>query len=119
MKRSHANVTSSVVHEVSFESLSPSSEAYCVTSEQQESDKLWFADSGATEHMTDKKKWFHSFQPIDNMTWSISVADDRKLYVRGIGDIIVQAKVNDTISSLKLKNVLYIPKLRRNLISTS
>ena len=71
VKRSHANVTSSVVYEVSSESSSPSSEAYCVTSEQQESDELWFADSGATKHMTDKRKWFHSFQPIDNMTWSV------------------------------------------------
>ena len=47
------------------------------------------------------------------------MADDHKLYVRGIGDIIVQAKVNNTIRSLKLKDVLYVPKLRRNLISTS
>jgi len=118
-KHRQANISASTIHEVLSDSSSLSSEAFCVASEQQNCVDEWFADSGATEHMTDKREWFQSFQSIDNLTWSVSVADDHKLYVRGVGDIIVQAKVNDTITLLKLKNVLYVPKLRRNLISTS
>ena len=118
-KRSQANISASTIHADSSDSSSPSSEAFCTTSGQQDFVDEWFADSGATEHMTDNRQWFQSFQSIDNLTWSVSVADDHKLYIRGVGDIIVQAKVNDTITPLKLKNVLYVPKLRRNLISMS
>ena len=46
------------------------------------------------------------------------MADNNVLYVPGIGDIPVQATINGVVTSFRLKNVLYVPQLRRNLIST-
>jgi hypothetical protein len=68
--------------------------------------------------MTDKLRWFTNFQAIEDQSWSVTIADNHLLYVRGIGDISVNTLVNGEVSTIKLKNVLYVPKLRRNLIST-
>ena len=68
--------------------------------------------------MTDKLQWFTNFQSIDDHCWTVTVADNNVLYVRGIGDIHVQATINGLVTSFRLKNVLYVPQLRRNLIST-
>ena len=47
------------------------------------------------------------------------MADDFILWVRGVGDVTLKATVNGSVSSVRLKDVLYVPMLRRNLISTS
>ena len=119
-KRSHAHITASVPAQDSSVSYSlASSEAYCVQLDTtHEDDAAWFADSGATEHMTDKLRWFTNFQAIDDHSWSVTIANNHLLYVRGIGDIYINTLVNGEVSTIKLKNVLYVPKLRRNLIST-
>ena len=36
----------------------------------------WFADSGASEHMTDKIEWFSSFQSIPEGVHTVQIADD-------------------------------------------
>ena len=122
-KHSHANVTASSVslHSDSFEYVS--SEAYCANSGTQDSsseaDFSWIVDSGATEHMSDKRQWFTNFHPVHDKCWSVSIADNHLLYVRGIGDITVHATINGVDKPFKLQNVLYVPSLQRNLISIS
>ena len=49
--------------------------------------QAWFVDSGATEHMTEQREWFSTFKSIPPGTWSIAVANDRDLWIKGIGDI--------------------------------
>ena len=77
----------------------------------------WFADSGATEHMTDHRDWFSTFTPISKGTWSVAVADDRNIWVQGKGDIEITRTVNGQEKHGTLQKVLYIPELRRNLFS--
>ena len=48
----------------------------------------------------------------------MTIANNHILYIRGIGDIHVQATINGIVTSFKLKKNLYIHQLRRNLIST-
>lgn len=43
--------------------------------------QAWFADSGATKHMTEHRDWFSTFSNIPLGTWSVTVADDRDLWV--------------------------------------
>ena len=120
-KKSQAHITASSIHsDTGTNCSSASSEAHCVntSSEVSAEDLLWFADFGATEHMTDKIQWFTHFQPVDDECWTVTVADNNILYVRGLGDIPVQATINGVVTSFRLKNVLYVPHLRRNLIST-
>ena len=77
----------------------------------------WYADSGATEHMIEHRDWFTNFKEIPSGTWSVAVADDRDLWVRGIGDINITRLVNGVQKKGVLQKVLYIPDLRRNLFS--
>lgn len=75
----------------------------------------WFADSGATEHMTDHRDWFSTFTPIPKGHWSVVVADDQNIWVQGKGDIEITRTVNGKEKHGILRKVLYIPELRRNL----
>ena len=79
--------------------------------------QAWFADSSATEHMTEHRDWFSTFRPIATGTWSVTVADDRDLWVQGVGDINITRLVDGVQKKGVLQKVLFIPDLRRNLFS--
>ena len=68
--------------------------------------------------MTGKLCWFINLQAVDDECWSVTIPDNHLLYVHGIGDIYVNALVNGAVSTIKLKNVFYVPKLCEILIST-
>ena len=92
-QRSHAHLTASQINgDSNSDSSDASSEAYCVTTSAL-SDSFWYADSGATESMTDKRHWFHTFKDIPDQQWSVTIADGHKVWVRGIGNIIVYSFV--------------------------
>lgn len=69
--------------------------------------------------MTDMRHWFSISQDVNDKCWTISVANDHMMYVRGIRDIDVNSMVNMVVPTLRLKDVLYVSKLKRNLVSTS
>lgn len=76
------------------------------------SDK-WYVDSGATKHMTSRKDWFEELKPLD-CDVKVTVADGTKISVDGVGEIAI----NNTISNVnKITDVMYVPKLKSNLIS--
>lgn len=54
----------------------------------------WFADSGATEHMTEHREWFTTFNVVPIGQWSVAVADDRDLWVLGTGNIDILLMIN-------------------------
>ena len=68
--------------------------------------------------MTDKWQWFTNFQTVHDHCWSVTIADNHRLYVRGVGDVPIHTTVNGVVKPLRLQNVLYVPHLRRNLTST-
>jgi hypothetical protein len=78
---------------------------------------IWFADSGASEHMSDKKEWFRDFTPIPEGVHAVQIADDTKLWVRGRGNIVINRLVNGQNHKGTITNVLYVPQLKRNLFS--
>ena len=80
------------------------------------SDK-WYADSAATEHMTNRRDWFTNFKSIDDGVWPVLVADNKKVWVKGQGDIKIIRHVNGRKLPGILRNVIYIPELARNLLS--
>lgn len=67
--------------------------------------------------MTEHRNWFTTFKPIPSGTWSVTVADDRNLWVQGVGDIHITRIVDGINKKGVLRKVLYIPELRRNLFS--
>lgn len=54
----------------------------------------WYADSGATHHMTDQRSFFSSFKEIDCETWKVNGIGGAQLNALGIGTIPVHSYVH-------------------------
>jgi len=79
----------------------------------QEAKDKWVIDSGCTYHMTSRMDWFSEFN--ENETTMILLGDDHTVKLKESGSV----KVNTRSGSIRvLKNVRFVPNLRRNLIST-
>lgn len=72
----------------------------------------WIIDSGATEHMCNNRTYFSDF--FDSPK-NIKLANGDTISSSGYGTI--SCSVNDL--ALTLKNVLYVPSLKSNLLSIS
>nr|XP_004510483.1 uncharacterized protein LOC101513653 [Cicer arietinum] len=72
----------------------------------------WYLDSGCSTHMTGRKDWFVK---INQATRSrVKFADDTTLAADGVGDVLIMRR--DGGHSL-IKDVLYIPGIKCNLLS--
>ena len=69
-------------------------------------------DSGCTNHMTEEKDMFTSFQPSHNQSGNIVFGDNGKGEVLGLGKIAIS---NDN----SISNILLMNSLRYNLLSVS
>jgi hypothetical protein len=74
----------------------------------------WFLDSAVSVYMTGTKDWLSNFDS-SRAGLKITVANNEKLCSTGSGD--VQVKVNDKINCIS--NVLHVPNLSTNLLSSS
>ena len=79
----------------------------------------WFADSGASQHMTDQRQFFdeREFSPIDHGVWPVQGIGGKKLFARGRGNISIQTRVNGEFRTGTIYDVLYVPNLGVNLLS--
>jgi hypothetical protein len=77
----------------------------------------WYADSGATQHMTDNRALLTNFVPTGPEKWSVSGIGESSLTVAGQGDVILTATVNGEHLHGKIRGVLYVPGLGINLYS--
>jgi hypothetical protein len=75
----------------------------------------WFVDSGASVHMTCNKNWYANFKETRNGA-NIYLGDDRAHLIKGYGDIPVTLS-NGTVHHIR--NVVYVPGIKKNLISVS
>ena len=77
------------------------------------SDKAeWILDTGATYHVCPNRAWFSSFKKLNGC--STVIGDDHPCNIDGMGTIRI--KMDDGIVQ-ELKEVRYVPQLKRNLIS--
>ena len=97
--------------DLSYQSLFPS------TTQVHDEDKLWFADSGATRHMTHQKSVLKNFIPVEPESWFVTGIGNTRLPVRGKGEIEAKSTINGITAVIHIPNVLYIPKLGTNLFS--
>ena len=75
--------------------------------------KEWWIDTGATRHVCSDKNMFASFDPIgEKLFMGNSATSD----IRGQGKVILKMTSG---KSLTLNNVLYVPEIRKNLVSGS
>lgn len=83
-----------------------------------ESTSEWILDSGATEHMSYERSSFVNYTTL-NPYRKIRYGNFNEGKGIGIGDIPVQVKSGSKTKNLILKNVLYVPDMRRKLLSVS
>ncbi|UYV72637.1 hypothetical protein LAZ67_10000129, partial [Cordylochernes scorpioides] len=76
----------------------------------------WLLDSGATNHVCRNKDWFVDLREVSSdpiMTASGTTE------AKGYGHIFIQTSIHNESIEIKLNNVLYVPNVRRNLLSVS
>jgi hypothetical protein len=78
--------------------------------------EVWILDSGATHHMCCKReKFLKVWNSEENQT--VQLANDSSLPTRKEGEIIMELKGGDF--PLKMREVLYVPDLKKNLFSVA
>nr|GEX78789.1 zinc finger, CCHC-type [Tanacetum cinerariifolium] len=73
----------------------------------------WWIDSGATTHVCKDRCWFKTYEPVEDGS-VLYMGDDHFAYVHGKGSVSLEFSSGKTIT---LFNVLYVPKLRKSLVS--
>ena len=73
---------------------------------------VWYLDTGASSHMTDIISFFHSINK--NETGNVNFGDGSSIKYEGRGNVVVICKNGEKI---KLEGVLYLPKLKTNILS--
>ena len=77
----------------------------------------WFADSGATEHMTPDSTGQQNYRDAETGT-TVEVATNAHVPVAGYGSLELEFQQEDGLIVLVLKEVAHVPALGRNLFST-
>lgn len=54
----------------------------------------WFADSGATSHMTDQRSLIFNYKPVTLGSWMVTGIGGATLPVHGQGHVLVVTEVN-------------------------
>lgn len=75
---------------------------------------IWYADSGATQHMSDQ---LHAFTEFHKIVGTVTGIGGFKLKVEGTGNIDIVSKVDRDEYAGIIENVLYVPNLGVNLLS--
>ncbi|GJS63771.1 zinc finger, CCHC-type containing protein [Tanacetum coccineum] len=73
----------------------------------------WWIDSGATTHVCKDRCWFKTYAPVEDGS-VLYMGDDHFAPIHGKGSVVLEFSLGKYIT---LFNVLYVPKLRKNLIS--
>nr|GEV04433.1 zinc finger, CCHC-type [Tanacetum cinerariifolium] len=73
---------------------------------------MWWIDSGATTHVCKDRCWFKTYEPVEDRS-VLYMGDDHFALVHGKGSVSLEFGFGKTIT---LFNVLYVPKLCKNLV---
>eukprot|EP00253_Pinus_taeda_P029840 PITA_29840 len=82
---------------------------------EEEESEIWFVDIGASSHMIGNRHWFENFEET-TCGANIYPGDDRGYEIKGYGDILMMLP-NGNIRYIK--NVMYVPRIKKNLIFVS
>ncbi|XP_050895636.1 uncharacterized protein LOC127102295 [Lathyrus oleraceus] len=74
--------------------------------------KIWFLDSGCSNHMAGRKVWLAYFDSSKKS--KVKLADNSLLQVEGTNDIVIQ-RSNE--GKAMIKYVLYVPRTKCSLLS--
>nr|GEX40136.1 retrotransposon protein, putative, Ty1-copia subclass [Tanacetum cinerariifolium] len=74
----------------------------------------WWINSGATTHVRKDRCWFKTYEPVEDGS-ILYMGDDHFATVHGKGSVALEFSSEKTIT---LFNVLYVPKLHMNFVSS-
>ena len=77
----------------------------------------WYVESGCREHMVEDCTFFIVYRDLTN-TRPVEVIGRIQLQAVGVGDIMIRIQLTKGFIFGALKDVLYVPKLGRNLFSS-
>jgi hypothetical protein len=86
-----------------------------LATENDVSKDCWILDSGASDHMCHNEEHFTSMKKTENVM--ITLADGKRVKAYGKGTVVLISNISSC--QIHLTNVLYVPDLKRNLISLS
>jgi len=76
---------------------------------------MWYLDSGASFHMIWNKDFFNNLEEKD-LHMHIKIGYDGRYNATGIGTVTFQ---RESGSPLRLKDVMFVPSLKKNLVSVA
>jgi hypothetical protein len=76
---------------------------------------IWYIDSGASSHMTGVREDFIDLRDTE-VRIEIALGDDTLVRVAGIGTVTFR---RDSMPPISFRDILYVPGLKKNLISVS
>lgn len=76
----------------------------------------WICDTAATNHFCGNKSLFSVFKPMKGTKMSVAIGGVT-CPIEGIGEVDMIVDNGGTPEKINLKEVMYVPKLRRNLIA--
>lgn len=80
------------------------------------SEELWILDSGASAHMSYNLNYFNNFcESVHNEV--IRLGNNLELPIKGRGNINIQRLINGKWLGGEINDVLYVPDLKKNLLS--
>ena len=77
--------------------------------------KEWWIDTGATRHVCSDKKMFSTFEPIETGE-KVFIGNSTTSDMKGQGKVVLKMTSR---KELTLTNVLYVPEIHKNLVSSS
>ena len=75
----------------------------------------WLIDSGASKHMTGQRDILSCISE-KKFSHKVTLGDDYQYPIKGVGESNYKL---DSENSIKMKDVLYVPGLKKNLLSIS
>lgn len=111
-KKKEVNVVDYMAHDVSEISLTAViSEVNMVGSNPKE----WWIDTGATRHVCSDKELYTTFEVVENGE-KLFMGNSATSEIKGQGKVVLKMTLG---KELTLNNVLYVPKISKNLVSRS
>ena len=77
----------------------------------------WIMDSGATKHMTSHRTAFDTYEVI--CPRDVRLSDGSVAKAIGMGSIVVGVETRGKATTIRITDVLHVPKLQANLLSVS
>ena len=81
----------------------------------QDDEVAWWIDSGATTHVCKDRCWFKAYEPM-NDGYILHIGNESTALVHGRGCVDLKFSSGKIVS---LFNVLHVPNIRKNLVSSS